>query len=734
MSRSSEYVSYGLIAAAVGLTVVAVVDRDRPTTKEQAARAGMLLRVFRPDEITRITLERRTEKVELVREGDDWKLTSPRIAKADFIAVTGFLNAMQGARSERALGQVQGSERAQLGLDAPRVRAEIAMKGVTLRLALGAPASGAQPEDGGALASYVEVSPYGDEKGGVFVVPADVVAALDRGSDAFREPSLLGVQSPQFSKVEVAGRVTLTRAPNGSWRLPSGVRASADVVDGLLIALYELKAGPFLPDTTPVDAAKGGSVQITLVDGKKLDVSFGGACPSDPKLVVAKTGTTTGCVPESVTTRITMPESAYPDTRAFWLLPGGETQKISEIEAITVESGGAKILDAERRGDGLHLRVPNDEQIDNASTERFLGRVAAVTGTIVENPDLAALGLSPPAGRATIRRRMSAAMAGASDGGAQLSEQVVELGAPTKDAIHLRRLDDGVVLRVPLELAQPLRASAAHELRSPNLVSLAADSITRVHVRPEGSISFEVARKNGVWELTKPAGFGADASTASALTANLATLLCLRWASDKDDGSFGFDKPSVVIDVEREAKEPEPTTLTIELGKEVADANGGVYARVKGRDPVCVLPVGKRDPLLKPPVDYRNVSFDPTETPRIEVTRGARHRLLQYSDVTKAWKDASDAGSDLVARKLADAIRGLRAEGLVHLGPARPEEGFDVPYLLLTGSDGAAVKKRLVVGGIGKLNDVPVHYVRIDGVDATWAVLRADIDAITSLL
>ena len=40
MARSSEYVSYGLIAAAVGLTVVAVVDRDRPTTKEQASRAG----------------------------------------------------------------------------------------------------------------------------------------------------------------------------------------------------------------------------------------------------------------------------------------------------------------------------------------------------------------------------------------------------------------------------------------------------------------------------------------------------------------------------------------------------------------------------------------------------------------------------------------------------------------------------------------------------------------------
>jgi hypothetical protein len=734
VSRASEYVSYGLIAAALGLTVVAVVDRDRPTTKEQSARAGMLLRVFRPDEITRITLERRNERVELVREGDNWKLTSPRIAKADFIAVTGFLNAMQGARSERALGQVQGSERAQLGLDAPRVRAEIAMKGVTLKLALGGPASGAQAEDSGALASYVEVSPYGDEKGGVFVVPADVAAALDRGSDAFRESSLLGVQSPQFTKIDVANKVSLTRAPNGSWRLPNGVRASADTVDGLLIALYELKAGPFLPDNTPVDVAKGGAVEITLLDNQKLNVSFGGACPNDGKQVVARAGQTTGCVPETVTARIAMPESAYPDNRAFWLLPGGETQKISEIEAIVVESGGAKVIDAERRGDGLHLRIPNDEQIDNASTERFLGRVAAITGTIVEKPDLAALGLSPPAGRATIRRRLGAAMAGAADGGAQISEQVVEVSAATKDAVYIRRVDDGVVLRVPLELAQPLRAAAAHELRSPNLLALTADSVRRIHVRPTDGIAFEISRKTGVWELTTPAGFGADAASAGTITSTLATMLCLRWASDKDDGSFGFDKPSVVIDVEREAKDPEPGTISIELGKEVADANGGVYARVKGRDPVCVLPIGKRDALLRPPVDYRNVSFDPTQTPRIEVTRGTRHRLLQYSDVTKAWNDASDAGGDYIARKLADAIRGLRAEGLVHLGPSRADEGFDVPFMVLTGSDGAAVKKRLLVGGVGKLNDVPVYYVRIDGTEATWAVLRADIEAITSLL
>jgi len=627
------------------------------------------------------------------------------------------------------------------------------MKGVTLRLSLGGVATSAGETDAGGLASYVEVAPYGDEKGGVFVVGPDVAAALDRAADSFREPSLMGNrQSPTFTRIDVkspAGNVVLERGQNGSWRLPGGARAGSDAVDGLLLSLYELKAAPFVADNTPIDTAKGGTLEVTS-NGEKILVSFGGACPADPKLVVARregTPPIVGCVPSVLAERLAAPPSLYPDTRAFWLQPGSETAKTSEIESVIVEVAGVKTIDAERRLDGLHLRAPNDEQVDKDATDRYLGRLAAVTGTIVTPSDLAPLGLAPPAGRVIIKRRVSGAMIGpgAPDGGSGVFEQVVELGNPVDvdgaRVVHLRRVDDGVVLRVPLELAQPLRASAAHELRSPNLLSLTGDSITRVKVKPRDSaLGFEMIRKSGFWELASPAGFGADASTAGNITSTLATMLCVRWAAEKDDGSFGFESPSVAIDVEREAKPvgdggAGDTSLTIELGKESNDASGGVYARVRGRDPVCVLPIGKRDVLLKPPVDYRNVGFDPSQTPRIAVTAGKRHRVLQYSDVTKAWTDATDAGggADYLARKLADAVRGLRAEGLVHLGPARPEEGLDTPVLVLEGS-GEKAKKKILVGGPGKYGDLPIQYVRVDGIDATWAITRADVDAITSLM
>ncbi|MBI2390754.1 MAG: DUF4340 domain-containing protein [Deltaproteobacteria bacterium] len=638
------------------------------------------------------------------------------------------------------------------------------MKGVTLNLALGGVAPGGEPTDGGAKTSYLEVAPYGDEKGGVFVVGPDVAAVLDRSSDAFREPSLLsGQQSSTFSKIEIKGPanlqlVTLERAAHGAWRIPSGVpgaplRAGADAVDGLLRAMYELKADPFVPDSTPVDPSKGGTIEITQLNGEKLIVQFGGPCPADAKLVVAQAKTTppsTGCVPSVVTERVAAPASMYIDGRAFGLLPGTESAKISEIESIVIEAGGAKIIDAERRGDGLHLRVPSDEQIDKEATDRYLARLSAIAGTLVPGGDPAALGLSPPAGKVTIRRRVDRLTLGGTsgDGGGEDWDQVVELSAPmpedpaVKDGpqvVYVRRLDDGAILRVPLEVAQPVRLTAAQELRNPNLLSLTPESIVRAHVKPAAEGGYEVAKKSGTWELVSPKGLGADPSSVSAVTATLASLLCQRWAAEKDDGSFGFATPSVVIDLEREVKVTgdagaEATTFTIELGKESNDATGGVYARVRGRDPICVLPIGKRDALLRAPVDFRNVGFDPLQTPRLVVSRAARSRTVVYSDATKTWSDASDAGSHMVARKLADAIRGLRAEGLVHLGPARPEEGFDAPTLSIEGFDAATTKKKkLVVGGIGKLGDTPIYYVRVEALDATWAVLRGDVDAIVAL-
>lgn len=385
--------SYGLCAAALAVgTYVLAIDRHKPSTAEQASRLGMLIRVWQPDDITRVTIDRRTpqgtEHIQLVREGDRWKLTSPRVANASHLAVLPLLESIRGARSERAVGQAGPSEKAQFGLDAPRVRVEVAMKGTVIKLAVGNDATtgsaSAPTADAGPRSAYLELSPYGDDPGGVFVVSADLIGALDRGADAYREPSLVAQEkSTNFRHLEIrsaaGGEVVLDKAPFGTWRLAKGVpsapiRVDVDVFNGLAQTLGDLKADPFAPDDTVIDTSKGGTIDILQKDGMpEVHVAWGGPCPADPKLVVVQMRApekATGCVARLVIDGLERPTAQWVDASAFGLLFGTENAKISEIEAITIEEGGKKIVDGEPAAGARRPRARPTRSRPSASCAR----------------------------------------------------------------------------------------------------------------------------------------------------------------------------------------------------------------------------------------------------------------------------------------------------------------------------------------------------------------------------
>lgn len=763
--RRNEILTWSLVAATVVAGVWVFVDRGTPTTGEQSARAGMLLRVWRQDDVTRVTIVRASERTEIVREGDGWKLTAPRPAPADLIAVNSLLNAIGGARAERSVGTASEADRATFGLTKPRATVEIAMKGVTLNLTLGATETA--QSDGGAPNSYLEVAPYGDEKGGVFVVAPEVARAIDRGAEAYRDPSLLaGRVSFSYAKIDVrthdGGGVALARADHATWRVTSGapfvpVRADVDAVDGLLAAFAGLKADPFVPDATPVDVAQGGTIDLALVGGGTVSVAFGGACPANEKAVVVQLRvpeTSTGCVPRIVVDRLAWPPSQYVDTHVFGLKFGALSMKTSEIEAVKIEQGGKLLLDAERRGEGLHLRAPDDEQAQKDATDRWLAKIAAMHGELIATPNdesLAKLGLSPPASVVTLRRRVDPLTLGSSDAGPDEWEQVVEVGATTKDEtveparaiVHVRRRDDGAILRLDAADVGPIASTAILELRAPNLLDVSYETIVRMATTttiPE-TIGWEVERATttGAWSLVSPKSLGADAGAVSERAKTIAGLTCARWAADRDDGSFGLSAPRATISLRRQlpngADAAAPTDLSVDFG---APAPDGVYARAKGRDAICVVAEGTMFALLSPPFDRTAVSFDPTDAPTIVATKGNVKRGVTFDAESKLWHDAPDAGApmgDVAARAFADAIRSLRAETIVHLGTPTADEGLATPTLVLESFDASGKRnKRVTVGSLGKMGSTVIYFARVDGIDATYGVLRADVDKLLAAM
>jgi len=69
-------------------------------------------------------------------------------------------------------------------------------------------------------------------------------------------------------------------------------------------------------------------------------------------------------------------------------------------------------------------------------------------------------------------------------------------------------------------------------------------------------------------------------------------------------------------------------------------------------------------------------------------------------------------------------VSSLRAEQTVHLGPAKPGEGFEKPLLTLSLTAKSGKTARLLVGACDTLDDAAVCYARLDGVDATFALSR----------
>jgi hypothetical protein len=788
-ARRSELVSYGLCATALILGIyVFGVDRHKPSTAEQASRLGMLIRVWHPDDVTRVTIDRKTatgiEHIELVRENDHWKLTSPRVASASHLAVLPLLESIRGARSERAVGQATPSERAQFGLDAPRVRVEVAMKGVIIKLAVGreattggGPAPAANLDAGAAGAelrpAYLELSPYGDDPGGVFVVSPDLVGALDRSADAYREPSLVGQEkSTNFRHVELhstaGGEVVLDKNEHGTWRLTKGaslwqgapVRVDADVFNGFTQMLADLRADPFVPDDTPIDTTKGGTLDVKQKDGMpEVHVAWGGACPKDPKLVVVQMRApekATGCVPKLIVDGLARPAGEWIDAGAFGLLFGSENAKISEIEAVSIELAGKKLVDGERSGEGLHLRAPSESDADKDASERLLRALAQLKGAplVVPADKLAAYGLGPAAGRATLRRRVDAATSGDVPPEGGTSEdwaQTIEFSLPIDDPdapkpkgdrpedkndkseaakfVFVRRLDDGAVLRVPATEASVLGAAAGRLVQSPFLVDLAADAIERVTVRSDAplAVPYELSKDGAVYKLIAPSDVGTDPASAIEIGKQLATLTCQRWVAEKDDGTFGFAKPSATITLKLGGAKA--SEVVIELGTTAPE--GGVYARVRGRDPVCTLADGKRDALVRPPFDRAILGVDPTDAPRVVLTRDKTVRALRFTEA-KVWREDADAGSpggDVLARTLADLVVGLRAEALVHLGEAAKDEGFATPTLVIeTRTPDGKAKRRVVIGEASRVDRMRVYWARVDGVNATFTIARDEVD------
>jgi len=751
-----------LVVLAAGTVAYAyVIDRDRVSDADRAARSADVFPSFRVDDVRRIELDHGGERLVLdrragpgatpaqafVSSGSGWTMTSPRQDTIDPAAIDVLLRELDVARRVR---DVQPGDAR--GLDSPRVRGTVTVGSMQYRFALGSDA--VVPEG----AAYMRV-----EGEGTFVIGRSLKVQLLRGSDAYRDRMLVPYGEGDVARVEMrapGGAVVALDRRGPAFRVggTGGLRAARAEVDHLFEALAEARAETFLEDAVAEQAVGPGAQAVVLVprDPARPRVSLlvGGMCPTaDPTLaedvVVVRLEPThaSACAARSLASALGVTAEALVDESPFL----AHADEIEELRIESADVGGPRV-DLARRGTGWHERAPEDRDLDADEVDSANGLAASLTAARALDARTAVPGERiAVSARTTIVRTGGAAVVDAKaspvvdakaspvvDAKASPWTEVVEVGSPDAAGIVLaRRVSDAAVLRLPRDIARRFE---------PHPIAIQGRSVWRAPVNPGEVVAIEdscsrgpqrLLLDGGVWTTR---GFTVDNLSASGLAESFAHAKAGAWIAESDDGTFGFGRSgscAVTLTLPPVADGGVPHRVGLIFGDET---EGGLYARPADGRGVFVAPRALRVLASRPALDRGRFRLDLFSLSRVVLERsGARIVLSRPRGAERlvrqgAPADGGEASDETPGASLERALEGLYAEFAVHAGPPDAEEGMDLPTLAIEatarGDAGATAPARISIGAPMPGATADAYFARISGVDATFAVPRSAVGAI----
>jgi uncharacterized protein DUF4340 len=699
-----QLVINGLLGAlALGTLGVVWVTRETPTTAQLAERKGKLLPVFRKDAVSRLTLSQDGQELELVPsklpgEAGEFRIVKPWPERADIATVNQLLGALDMASELRGADEVS-KEQAGLNEQALRLRIETGGKAQIITL------GGAAPAPAGAR--YAEVTSDGATHR--YVVSAGVATELSPSFDKFREPRLLDSGKSEIAKLELVQggqKLTLTQAEHGAFFVDvAGGRelASRDVTERVFNALSRLSTTHFVEADVARKALREDALRVTLslIDktAPPIQLTFG-SCLNEPGEALALKeqagkGARAGCVSAEL-------ESALRVTGDDARLQGPFAARPDEVEELRIVRGTEK-LELARKDKAFVLRSANGAEVALDAGNARISAIVDAKGERATSHDPSAWGLSPAAGELSIQ------IAGA-DEGAHRAETVA-LGTPRGDgSVCLKRNADAVVLCFSAQVARAFEPDATL-LKGLRLLGFAPSELSSFSVEADGLRELVSRHDDGSYELTEPKGFRHDGSVVADAVQTLGTLQAVRWERADNEEILGLATPRVHIRLEL----IDHTVHDLHVG---APASDGYYARLTPDPGVFVLARSVVRELSTPLIERSLCPI--AESELVELRLVSRDRSLTLTRRADAWTSSTITATR--ARELVEAVTALRAELAVHLGAARPREGLANPALTVSGTSANGKHYRLTLGARATLDDSPIVYARLDGVDATFAL------------
>ncbi len=717
--------NFALIAVAIALLGVLIWTRGGVTTNEQAARANNLLGAWREDDLVHIELDRKGQKLRLERRPDpdggedsSWFITQPMAEEADVNAITDFLGSLQFATVVRRI-KPEEVDRAAFGLNDPRWVMLLDMGAVHYRLALGKEAA-APPG-----ASYLELTGDGAPRPGVVIVSRDLVKQLDVQADTLRARELVPYVSSSLKQliVEGAGGTRKLRRNGGIWRfdgMEHDYRVNREGLDRILLQFARAKAEQFIEPAAAERALAGNeAVRITMVheDPKKprAVIAVGGTCPSSPNDVVAlrrEPDPLAACVAKNVLPGLSTPIDELVDRRLF-------TLRNDEIENLTIVQGEQR-LELDRKENGFLMRAPQHRDIELEPGNQRLQSILAVSGELVPDAQPKALGLDPPRGSVLVKSTAPLE--------SRVVEEMVLIGNPASDGrVHVLRKHDGAVLLIDPASARNLLPDATL-MKSRVILDFTPYELRSIEIKTARVTQRLLRASSGAFTLEAPKGFEVDSGLASDLVEAVRSLAAERWASDRDDGSFGLQKPNSVLTVTLERRDGGADERVVSIGTPTA---GGAFAALKGDPGVFVMPRRALETLDTLLIDRGSFVVEAEQARQIAISAG-NTKLELVKQGNRLVASGGATLSEAAIQRIVDALGAMRPEAAIEIGPAKAEYGFGKPELLVRveHEPGQSDRSKPLVYRIGagdSWRKLSVHYARAEGIDATFVITRSKV-------
>lgn len=721
-----------LAVAAVALSVLVFATRGSVTTSERESRAQNVFTVWRPDEITRVVLERGVRRVMLERtareqnarepapdtapENDDttWWITEPLRERAEPFAVHQLLSSLETATWLERFDEQQAA--LARGLDAPRISVRVDMDGISYRLLVG---DASARRD----AYYARIGGDGVPERVTGLVRREIVDDLGIAVDDLRNRELVPYGPREISRLQLQGPgsdLEIERSAQGTWLLSKrrgGLRANRSRVEHLFAELTDARLERF---TDPAEAEKrllqhGSVVKLTLAPKQRgkaeLVLELGAPCPSAPDLVLVlrrAPAKMAGCVRKALAGALHVTSQDWVDHTPFFAQP-------DEIEELEIEDGKRR-LDLVRVEQSFSLRAPVSGKVELDAGNQRLSALANLRAELLPEKEATMLEFDA-------KRRMTARAVSPLDG-----ETAVESLLFTRRAdgnLVLRREQDGALLAVDAQSAALFDVDATL-IRSLQVLEIEPSQVLSIDVRSTDLHQTLKRTEGGVYELEAPEGYTRDGALASRLVDTLRSLRAVRWVSDQARG-FDLDAPRIRVLLQTGGGDAGARQRELRVG---APTSGGAFATLDA-DGVFVVDPATLETLTTWVLDRSIFVLDTPSLRRLTIERGTERVVLsRRGDDLVQVAGSSRLTVDQISAATA-ALEDFYAEAALHLGPPVPAEGFARPTLVvdaeLTRQNGETRRVAFQVGAGDAWRNVSIYYARRDGREATYAVARSHV-------